>query len=125
MLDPARARRKDATSLADIASIQNFWAAATRPSPDAKPLAVLRTTTGEKVQHGGGEIGGGPKGNRRRITKESDWRRKEVKTKGRMYAFYVNCGMGEEGSRHWRGRIRVGRYLPPRDTVLKRCRAAS
>lgn len=32
-----------------------------------------------------------------------------------MYAFYDNCGMGEEGSRHWRGRIRVGRYLPPRD----------
>ena len=73
----------------------------------------------------GGEIGGGAKGNRRRITKESDWRRKEVKTKGRMYAFYVNCGMGEEGSRHWRGCIRVGRYLPPRDTVLKRCRAAA
>ena len=66
----------------------------------------------------GGEIGGGAKGNRRRITKESDWRRKEVKTKGRMYAFYDNCGMGEEGSRHWRGRIRVGRYRPPHDTVL-------
>ena len=72
----------------------------------------------------GGEIGGGAKGNRRRITKESDWRRKEVKTKGRMYAFFDKWGMGEEGSRHWRGRIRVGRYLPPRDTVLKRCRAA-
>eukprot|EP01043_Picozoa_sp_COSAG02_P052258 COSAG02_NODE_5601_length_4197_cov_2.005857_1_plen_64_part_00 len=27
----------------------------------------------------GGEIGGGTKGNRRRITKKSDWRRKEVK----------------------------------------------
>ena len=31
-------------------------------------------------------------------TKESDWRRKEVKTKGRMYAFYGNCEMGEQGS---------------------------
>ena len=52
ILDPVRARRKDATSLADIASVQNFWAAATRPSPDAKPLAVLRSVAGEKVQHG-------------------------------------------------------------------------
>eukprot|EP01043_Picozoa_sp_COSAG02_P034926 COSAG02_NODE_2470_length_8748_cov_14.026477_5_plen_84_part_00 len=59
----------------------------------------------------GGEIGGGAKGNRRRITKECDWRQKEVKTKGRLYAFYDKCGMGEEGSRHWRGCIRVGRYL--------------
>eukprot|EP01043_Picozoa_sp_COSAG02_P000203 COSAG02_NODE_4_length_69935_cov_46.806590_11_plen_79_part_00 len=66
----------------------------------------------------GGEIGGGAKGNRRRITKECDWRQKEVKTTGRLYAFYDKCGMGEEGSRHWRGCIRVGRYLPPRDTVL-------
>ena len=66
----------------------------------------------------GGEVGGGAKGNRRRVTKESDWRRKEAKTTGRLYACVYNCGMGEEGSRHWRGRLRVGRYLPPRDPVL-------
>jgi hypothetical protein len=52
ILDPRRKRRKDATSFEDIAAIQNFWASNTRPSPDAKPLAVMRTVDGEKVQHG-------------------------------------------------------------------------
>ena len=35
----------------------------------------------------GGEIGRRAKGNRRRITKESDWRQKRGETKGRMLAF--------------------------------------
>ena len=35
----------------------------------------------------GGEIGRRAKGNRRRITKESDWTQKEGETKGRMLAF--------------------------------------
>ena len=35
----------------------------------------------------GGEIGRRAKGNRRRITKESDWTQKEGETKARMLAF--------------------------------------
>ena len=49
----------------------------------------------------------------------------EAKTTGRiMHAFVYNCGMGEEGSRHRRGRLRVERYLPQGDPVLKRGRPA-
>ena len=35
----------------------------------------------------GGELGGEAKGDQRRITKESDWTRKEGEMKGRMPAF--------------------------------------
>ena len=35
----------------------------------------------------GGELGGEAKGDRRRITKESDWRQKRGETKARMGAF--------------------------------------
>ena len=31
----------------------------------------------------------------------------------------MSGGEGEEGSRRERGRVRVGRFRPPRDTVLK------
>lgn len=52
ILDPHRARRRDATSLEDVAKIENFWAANTRPSPDRSPVATMTTLEGEKVQHG-------------------------------------------------------------------------
>ena len=48
ILDPHRARRRDATSLEDIAAIENFWAANTRPSPDRSPVATMTTLEGEK-----------------------------------------------------------------------------
>ena len=52
ILDPHRARRRDATSLEDVAKIENFWAANTRPSPDRSPVATMTTLEGDKVQHG-------------------------------------------------------------------------
>ena len=52
ILDPHRARRRDATSLEDIAAIENFWAANTHPSPDRSPVATMTTLEGEKVSHG-------------------------------------------------------------------------
>jgi hypothetical protein len=36
----------------------------------------------------------------------------------------MSGGEGEEGSRRERGRVKVGRFRPPRDTVLKRYRVA-
>ena len=55
-------------------------------------LPRLRTMEGIEREWGttrklGGEIGRRAKGNRRRITKESDWTQKEGETKGRMLAF--------------------------------------
>ena len=38
----------------------------------------------------GGELGGEAKGDRRRITKESDWTQKRGETKARMPAFRKN-----------------------------------
>ena len=47
----------------------------------------------------GGEIGRRAKGNRRRITKESDWRQKRGETKGRMLAFRKNTARPKESCR--------------------------
>ena len=52
LLDPARAQRKDATSLTTINAIQGFWAGATRASPDKRPIAVMDDGKGGKVTHG-------------------------------------------------------------------------
>jgi hypothetical protein len=52
MLDPTRKQRSDAAPAETRAAIQNFWAANTRPSPDCRPVAVLKLANGDKATHG-------------------------------------------------------------------------
>eukprot|EP01043_Picozoa_sp_COSAG02_P057844 COSAG02_NODE_7092_length_3189_cov_2.683172_5_plen_65_part_01 len=47
-------------------------------SSEIVALTQVKFGTTWRREERGGEIGGGAKGNRRRITKECDWRQKEV-----------------------------------------------
>ena len=52
ILDPSRKRRSDYTPEVTVSAVQEFWAANTRPCPDAYPIATMTMEDGTKVQHG-------------------------------------------------------------------------
>ena len=52
LLDPTRAKRKDATPVSTIDAIQQCWKQQTKASPDKKPSVKLTLEDGTVVEHG-------------------------------------------------------------------------